>query len=180
MTIEDETGVANLVIFQNLFEQFRKPVVIDADALNIISRSPSLQKKIPGSSVLTPHTREFDRLFGDFEGDFDRVDTALAKAKELNVIIVLKGAHTFIATPGGMGHFNSTGNPGMATAGMGDVLAGVITSLLCQGYAPEHAALLGVYVHGLAGDIAASQTSQQSLIASDVIEYLGAAFKTLQ
>ncbi len=131
-------------------------------------------------SILTPHTREFERLFGTIDSDFGRTGMALQKAKEYNIIIVLKGAYTFTATPGGMGYFNSSGNPGMATGGMGDVLTGIITGLLCQGYPSEHAALLGVFVHGLAGDLAAAELSQQSLIAGDVIDYLGKAFRLLQ
>lgn len=154
-------------------------MVIDADALNTISKSPDLLKQVPPFSILTPHTREFDRLFSTTESDFERMQTAFAKAKEHNVIMVLKGPYTFIATPGGMAYFNDSGNPGMATGGTGDVLTGIITGLLCQGYPPDHAAILGVYLHGAAGDIAAAALSQESLIASDVIDNLGEAFKSL-
>jgi hydroxyethylthiazole kinase-like uncharacterized protein yjeF len=170
---------SHAALLASLFKGYRKPVVIDADALNAIAKAPALLNEIPPLSVLTPHTREFERMFGTFNTDFSRIEVALAKAKELNVVIVLKGAYTFIATPGGMGHFNSSGNPGMATGGTGDVLTGIITGLLCQGYATEHAAILGVYIHGLAGDLAAAALSQQSLIASDVINYLGEAFKKI-
>ena len=144
--------------------------------MNTISKSVDLLNHIPPLSILTPHTREFERLFGTPENDFRRVEVALQKAREYNIIIVLKGAYTFIATPGGMGYFNSSGNPGMATGGTGDVLTGIITGFLCQGYPSEHAAILGVYVHGLAGDLAAAELSQQALIAGDVIDYLGKAF----
>lgn len=164
----------------SLFKEFKKPVVVDADALNALSKSISLLNNIPPLSILTPHTREFERLFGTHETDFTRVETSLQKAKEFNIIIVLKGPHTFIATPGGMGYFNSSGNPGMATGGSGDVLTGIITGLLCQGYPPEQAAILGVYIHGLSGDIAADKLSQQALIASDIIDYLGEAFARLK
>lgn len=171
---------SHTTLLATLFKEYRKPVVIDADALNTLSKSSELHSQIPPLSILTPHTREFDRLFGTLETDFSRIEMALSKAKELNIIIVLKGPHTFIATPGGMGYFNNSGNPGMATGGSGDVLTGVVTGLLCQGYPPEHAAILGVYVHGLAGDLAAAKLSQQSLIASDITEHLGEAFKSIQ
>ncbi|HUQ65022.1 MAG TPA: NAD(P)H-hydrate dehydratase [Flavitalea sp.] len=170
---------SHTALLASLFKAYRTPVVIDADALNAIAKSPALLKNVPPLSVLTPHTREFERLFGSFETDFSRMEVAQAKAKELNIVIVLKGAYTFIATPGGMGYFNNSGNPGMATGGTGDVLTGIITGLLCQGYASEHAAILGVYAHGLAGDLGAASLSQQSLIASDVINYLGDAFKKI-
>jgi ADP-dependent NAD(P)H-hydrate dehydratase / NAD(P)H-hydrate epimerase len=163
-------------LLASLFRNFKKPVVIDADALNVLSKSVDLLKEIPALSILTPHTREFERLFGKVDTDFARTEIALQKANEFNVIIVLKGAYTFIATPGGMGYFNSSGNPGMATGGTGDVLTGIITGLVCQGYPSEHAAILGVFVHGLAGDLAAAGLSQESLIAGDVIDYLGKAF----
>jgi NAD(P)H-hydrate epimerase len=167
-------------LLSNVFRQFRNPIVVDADGLNALSRSADLIKLLPPFSVITPHTREFERLFGEFSSDFERVQVALEKAKEYKVIVVLKGAHTFIATPGGMGYFNNSGNPGMATGGTGDVLTGIITGLLCQGYPPEHAAILGVYLHGLAGDLAAFELSPQALIAGDVIEHIGEAWKALQ
>ena len=166
-------------LLTSIFKAYRKPVVVDADALNVLSGSPELLKQLPPFSILTPHTREFERLFGSQASDFNRIEIALAKAKELNVIMVLKGPYTFIATQGGMGYFNNSGNPGMATGGTGDVLTGLITGLLCQGYPPEHAAILGVYVHGLAGDLAAFNLSQQAMTAGDVINYLGEAFKAL-
>jgi NAD(P)H-hydrate epimerase len=166
-------------LLASLFKDFRKPVVVDADGLNVLSKSIHLLKNIPAFSILTPHAREFERLFGANETDFDKIDVALQKAKEFNIVIVLKGAYTFIATPGGMGYFNSSGNPGMATGGTGDVLTGLITGLLCQGYPPEHAALLGVFVHGLAGDLASAELSQEAMIAGDVIGYLGKAFRVI-
>lgn len=167
-------------LLSSIFEKFRKSIVIDADALNILSKKPELMRQLPPLSVLTPHVREFERLFGSFKSDFDRIQMALNKAREFNILIVLKGAYTFIATPSGKGYFNSTGNPGMATAGSGDVLTGIIAGLLCQGYASDHAAIAGVYLHGYSGDLAAAVNSQQSLIASDIINYLGQAFKALE
>ena len=166
-------------LLQNLFSNFKKPVVIDADALNVLSENKSLYKTIPAGSILTPHPKEFERLFGKSDSDFDRIKLASAKAKELNIYIVLKGHYTFIATPGGKGYFNSTGNSGMATAGAGDVLTGIITGLLAQRYSPINACILGVYIHGLAGNIAAEKNSKEALIAGDIIHFLGAAFKEI-
>ncbi|MEO6845582.1 MAG: ADP/ATP-dependent (S)-NAD(P)H-hydrate dehydratase, partial [Ginsengibacter sp.] len=110
---------------------------------------------------------------------FERIQLALAKAKELNIFIVLKGHYTFIATPNGKGYFNSTGNSGMATAGAGDVLTGIITGLVAQKYTSLNACILGVYLHGLAGDLAAKDISEEALIAGDIIDYLGDAFKEI-
>jgi len=164
-------------LLENLFSKFQKPLVIDADALNVLSENQFLYKSIPAHSIITPHPKEFERLFGKTDSDFDRINLALSKSKELNIYIVLKGHYTFIAAPDGKGFFNSTGNAGMATAGAGDVLTGIITGLLAQKYAPLNAAIFGVYLHGLAGDITAKNISQEALIADDIIENLGNAFK---
>jgi ADP-dependent NAD(P)H-hydrate dehydratase / NAD(P)H-hydrate epimerase len=107
------------------------------------------------------------------------MDTAISKAKQYNCFIVLKGHYTFIACPDGKGYFNSTGNPGMATGGSGDVLTGIIVGLLAQGYTPLESCIMGVYLHGLAGDIAAEKISQDAMIAGDIIKYLGEAFKII-
>jgi hydroxyethylthiazole kinase-like uncharacterized protein yjeF len=167
---------SHTALLESVFAQHHHPMVIDADALNILSEQPQLIKKIPAGSVLTPHPKEFERLFGKTGNDFDRLQMALQKAGEYGLHIVLKGRYTFIATSDGTGYFNPTGNPGMATGGTGDVLTGIITGLLAQHYSPAHAAIMGVYLHGLAGDLAVALTSQPSLIASDLIEYLGQAF----
>jgi NAD(P)H-hydrate epimerase len=167
-------------LLANIFAQFKKPLVVDADALNILSRNKYLLDKIPATSVLTPHNKEFERIFGAPTDDFDKINKALAASAEYNIVIVLKGPYTFIALPSGTGYFNPTGNPGMATGGTGDVLTGIITSLLAQDLPPGHAAIAGVYLHGLAGDIAAKYKSQQSLIASDIINFLSDAFLQLQ
>jgi hydroxyethylthiazole kinase-like uncharacterized protein yjeF len=166
-------------LLTDLFTNFKKPLVIDADALNILSENRSLYKLIPANSILTPHPKEFERLFGKTNSDFERINLALSKAKELNIFIVLKGHHTFIASPDGNGFFNSTGNAGMATAGAGDVLTGIITGLLSQKYSPLNACIFGVYLHGLSGDIAAKNISEEALIANDIIENLGNAFKEI-
>jgi len=145
-----------------------RKLVLDADALNIISENPDWLKLLPPNSILTPHPKEFDRMAGNSENGYQRHLKQIEMAKEYGVIIVLKGAHTSIATPDGFCFFNTTGNPGMATAGSGDVLTGIIVSLLAQGRSPQIAACAGVWLHGAAGDIAASNT----LIASDIIEYI--------
>ena len=162
-----------------ILKVFKKPVVLDADALNIISALPELLCAIPPFSILTPHPKEFERLFGPAADDFEKLDLALSKARQLNLIIVLKGHHTFIAMPGGKGYFNTTGNAGMATGGSGDVLTGLLTGLLAQNYTPATAALLGVYLHGLAGDQAALIHSQEAMVASDIIEGVGEAFNQI-
>jgi NAD(P)H-hydrate epimerase len=118
-------------------------------------------------------------MFGGSDDDFTRLQLALGKAREHQCIIVLKGHYTFIAMPGGKGYFNSTGNPGMAKGGSGDALTGILTALLSQGYSPNEAALFGVYLHGLAGDLAAQDISQESMLASDLIDHLGKAFLCL-
>lgn len=163
----------------DFFHNYKKPVVVDADALNIISRAPHLLKQLPSHSVLTPHPKEFERLFGSTADDFARLHLAVEKAKALDVIIVLKGGHSFVATPSGKAYFNTTGNAGMATGGTGDVLTGIITGLIAQGYSPEDAAVFGVWWHGRAGDQASQRYSQESMIASDIPEALGEALKDL-
>jgi NAD(P)H-hydrate epimerase len=166
-------------VLSHLFEIRDKPLVIDADAINCLSQDKELLKALPPNSILTPHPKEFDRLAGSSADAYTRLQKAIALASELKSYIVLKGAYTAICTPLGECFFNSTGNPGMATAGSGDVLTGVILGLLAQSYPPFRAALAGVYLHGLAGDMAAAQKSEQSVIASDIIENLGAAFKKI-
>lgn len=171
--------ISHKKLLKDLFTNFKKPLVIDADALNVLSKNKILYKLIPANSIITPHPKEFERLFGSLTSGFERIQLALAKAKELNIFIVLKGHNTFIAAPNGKGYFNSTGNSGMATAGAGDVLTGIITGLLAQKYSSLDACILGVYLHGLAGDIAANLLSKEALIAGDIVDHLGDAFKEL-
>lgn len=170
---------ATASMLETLLQKMNRPVVLDADALNIISVRQHLLNALPSHSVLTPHPKEFERLFGKTGNDFERIRLAQDKAKRYNVIIVLKGGRTFIATPSGKSYFNSTGNAGMATGGTGDVLTGIITGLVAQGYTPEESAVFGVWWHGLAGDIASNYYTQESLIASDIPEALGPALKRL-
>lgn len=155
---------------------FRKPVVLDADALNILASDRDMLADIPEGSILTPHPREFQRLVGEWDDDFKRLELQKALAVSLRCVVVLKGAYTSIATPEDVVYFNSTGNPGMATGGTGDVLTGVITGLLAQNYSAVEAAVAGVLLHGLAGDLAADALGMDSLTASDLTDYLGEAF----
>ena len=166
-------------LLQTVFSNSKNPIVIDADALNALSKYPRLYKSIPPQSIITPHPKEFERLFGKSDNDFEKIDLALQKAKDLNIFIVLKGHHTLITTPDGKGYFNSTGNAGMATAGAGDVLTGIITGLVAQKYSSLNACIFGVYLHGLAGDIAASKLSQEAMISCDIIDFMGDAFKRI-
>ena len=166
--------------FSALLDTVKKPIVIDADALNILAAHPHLLTMVPQFSILTPHPREFDRIAGVSEEAYSRHLRAMNLANEKKLIIVLKGAYTAVLLPDGRCFFNSTGNPGMATGGSGDVLTGVILALLTQGYHPDEAALLGTYVHGLAGDLAAGEVGQQALIASDIIDNLGKAFLKIE
>jgi len=160
----------------NLIKGIKVPLLVDADGLNIIAEHPDLLKILPENTVITPHPGEFDRLFGICSSGHQRLNLALDKAKEYSIIIVLKGANTQIVCPNGDVFFNSTGNPGMATGGSGDVLTGVITSLLGQGYDPTSASIIGVYIHGLAGDLASAKKGFNALTATDIISYLGDAF----
>ncbi|TBR19144.1 MAG: NAD(P)H-hydrate dehydratase [Chitinophagaceae bacterium] len=153
------------------------PLIVDADALNIIAEEKKLLEVLSSFSIITPHQKEFERLFGICTNDYERIKVASQKAKEFNLIVVLKGHHTLIATPDGKKFFNTTGNAGMATAGSGDVLTGIITGLLAQEYNSQQAALLGVYLHGLAGDIAAEKFTQEALLATDIVNSISLAFK---
>ena len=157
----------------------KKPLVLDADALNLLAKDQDRLYHLPEGCILTPHPKEFERLFGPSANGFERNALQRRMAERLNAVIVLKGANTCVAAPDGACYFNSTGNPGMATGGSGDVLTGIITGLLAQGYASLEAALLGVYLHGLAGDLAARDLGQEALIAGDLVRYLGPAFRRL-
>ena len=172
---EPETQAALL----ELLNQSKKPLVIDADGLNILSLNKDWIKLLPEESILTPHPLEFSRLTSKADTSFELLNKALEFARENRVYIVLKGAYTAIACPEGNCWFNSTGNPGMATGGSGDVLTGILTGLLAQGYTPLETCLLGVYLHGLSADLLLSSTSMESLLAGDIADNLGKAFATL-
>jgi len=165
---------------ENLMKGYHKPMVIDADALNIISELHYLREHIPTGSVLTPHPGEFKRLMGNWSDDLVKIQKQIDFSKQHRVTIVLKGANTSISTPEGKVFFNSTGNPGMAKGGSGDVLTGVITALLAQGYSAEQAAIIGVFVHGRAGDIAAEVLGQTGMTARDIIQFLPEAFAVFE
>ena len=154
-------------------------LVLDADALNILAENRDWYKLMPENAILTPHPREFERLTGSSANSFERLQLQLQFSAKYQVVVVLKGAHSCITFPDGRVFFNSTGNPGMATAGSGDVLTGIILGLLAQNYTPEDAALIGVYLHGLAGDLAAEKWGEQAMIASDIVDQLGSAFLQL-
>lgn len=164
----------------SLLTQCKKPVVIDADALNIISMNKDWLSLIPGGAILTPHVKEFERLTGKTWDCFTRLQKQQEFSEKYNCVVVLKGAHTSVSSPENIVQFNSTGNPGMATGGSGDVLTGIILSLLAQGYDSYNAAVLGVYLHGVAGDIAAGKSSYESIIASDIINSIGEGFNKIR
>ena len=166
-------------LLQKLLNKSKAPLVIDADALNIISSNKALMKTIPPNSILTPHPKEFERLAGKTQNDFERHELQINFSKQNRLFIILKGAHTCVTTPQGDSYFNTTGNPGMAKGGSGDILTGIITSLLAQAYSPLQASLIGVYVHGMAGDLAANQLGEVGMIGSDLSKQLPEAFKQL-
>lgn len=171
------TEPASRIALESFLRNNHEPFVIDADGLNIIAKNKEkLLPLIPEGSIITPHPKEFERLFGRTNNSLERNELAIAKSKEHKIYIILKGHRTQICTPEGACYFNLSGNAGMATAGSGDVLTGIITGLLAQGYSAKEATLLGVYLHGLSGDIAAKRNAQEALIASDMIDLLGQAF----
>lgn len=157
-------------LLKKIIQEATQPLVLDADALNIISENPTWLSFLPDNTILTPHPKEFERLFGKTNDSYERLELQRKMSVIHNIIIVLKGAHTAITFPNGTCFFNSTGNPGMATAGSGDVLTGMILSLLAQRYTPQEAALLGVYLHGKAGDKAAKEIGENSMIARDIVK----------
>jgi len=165
--------------FIKQIELTRQPLVVDADGLNILAAHKSWLNFLPANSILTPHKAEFERLSMCDENDFAALKAAREMASRRKLVVVLKARHTAVCLPNGGVAFNPTGNSGMATAGSGDVLCGLLTGLLAQGYKAEEAAILGVYLHGLAGDLAVERKSEESLIASDIVEALPEAFRRL-
>lgn len=175
------TQDATINALESLLQNCKSPLILDADALNCIAKRPALLQLIPPETIITPHIGEFDRLFGDQRSSEDRLKTAQEMARRYGLIIVIKGHHTAVVRPNGMVYFNSTGNAGMATAGAGDVLTGIIAAFIAQGYQPHFAAFIGVYIHGLAGDIAAEKFGQFGLTAGDIADFAGKAIaKTMQ
>jgi NAD(P)H-hydrate epimerase len=162
-----------------ILEQSKKPLIIDADALNAISDNKNWLDLIPENSILTPHPKEFERLTKPVTTDFERHQLQLDFSKTHQVLVILKGAHTCITTPDGKSYFNSTGNSGLAKGGSGDVLTGLLTGLLAQGYSPFETCLLGVFIHGLAGDITKQEKGEIAMIPSDIISNFPNAFLQL-
>lgn len=156
------------------------PIIIDADGLNILAGHKGWIPQIPRDAILTPHPKEFSRLFGESGSAFEMLNQAREEAARGHFYIVLKGHFTAICCPDGEIFFNNTGNSGMATAGSGDVLTGILLALVSQGYPPKEACRLGVFIHGLAGNIAAKELSEEGMIASDLIKYLPHAFRQLK
>lgn len=174
-----DTHDQTLSMLTRLFQIAECPMILDADALNLVAREVDLLKSIKGKSVLTPHPKEFERLFGKSDNDFARLELLKQKAIQFQSVILLKGRFSCVATPDGKLFFNSSGNAGMGTGGAGDVLTGIITGLAAQGYSLSDAACMGMYLHGIAGDIAASRFSKEAMIAGDIIDCLPEAFKVL-
>ncbi len=171
--MEHQSQMALKLLIQN----YKNPVVFDADALNILAENKTWLSFLPKNSILTPHPKEFERLAGKWSDDYKKLEKLRDFSFINGVYVVLKGAYTAICFPDKSIYFNSTGNPGMATAGSGDVLTGMITGLLAQGYSSGAAVVIGVYLHGLAGDLAAKKIGQESMLAGDIIEHIGKAFK---
>ena len=165
---------------KSVLDEVGDPLILDADALNILAQNKTWLGFLPANSILTPHFKEFERLAGKADNDFDRIEKLRSFAQKYGVIVILKGAHTAVAMPDGRVFFNTTGNPGMATAGSGDVLTGLLLALLSQGYAPAAAALIGVWLHGAAGDCAAAPYGHPTtLIASDIPQFFGKGLQIL-
>jgi len=173
------TGTETQNALKLLIQNTSVPLVFDADAINILAQNKTWLAFVPENSIFTPHPKEFERLAGKSPDNFERNKLQREFSVRHKVYVVLKGAHTCITTPQGKSFFNSTGNPGMATGGSGDVLTGIILGLLAQGYSSFEAAVLGVYLHGMAGDIAAKQKSMEAMIAGDITRFLGKAMKKL-
>lgn len=162
-----------------LIQNNRLPLILDADALNILGENKTWLSFLPPGSILTPHPKEFERMAGKTSDSLERHELQKQFSAKYNVYVILKGAYTCISTPDGKCFFNPTGNPGMATGGSGDVLSGILLGLLAQGYTPLSSCLIGTFLHGLAGDIAAKRKGFESMIASDITGNLGRAFKKL-
>ncbi len=173
------TGKETQKALKTLIQNTTVPLIFDADALNILSENKTWIPFIPTGSIYTPHPGEFQRLIGKASDDFERNKMQREFSVKNQAYVILKGAHTAITCPDGSCYFNSNGNPGMATGGSGDVLTGILLGLIARGYSSKLASILGVFLHGLAGDIAAERKGYEALIASDIIENLGRAYKKL-
>ena len=164
------------LFIKSVIDHSNTPLVLDADAINIISNNKSWLENVPENSIFTPHPKEFQRLVGFYDNDIDKLKKQLAFSQKYNCYIILKGAHASVSTPEGKVYFNTTGNPGMSTAGSGDVLTGLLVGLLAQKYTPKDTCILGVFLHGLAGDMAKKKIGEEALIASDIIAHISSAY----
>ena len=169
-------GESQTAILEKLLKNASYPMVLDADALNIIARSRYLLEYVPMGSIITPHPGELKRLIGPADSWDDMIQKAKALASDNGITVIVKGAPTVTISPTGTEYTNTTGNPGMATGGSGDVLTGIVLALLAQGYNQEQAAVIAVYIHGLAGDIAAQKFSMTAMTSSDIANCLPQAW----
>lgn len=174
------TGKEGATLLQEVLAHFNNAIVIDADALNILSMNQELLGELPPGSILSPHPKEFERLFGKTASQPEKIQAAKSHAQKFFIYIILKGHNSVLACPDGEIYFNSTGNPGMATGGSGDVLTGILTGLLAQGYSSKETCIMGMFIHGLAADIAVESVSQEAMIAGDIIENLGKAYLSIR
>lgn len=166
-------------VVKQLIQNYSSPIVFDADAINILAENKTWLQFLPKGCIFTPHVKEFERLVGKSENEYERNQMQRAFSEKFNCYTILKGHYTSIASPNGNCYFNTTGNPGMATGGSGDVLTGIITGLLAQGYHPKLASIIGVYLHGLAGDLATDELGYNALLAGDIVKNIGKAFLEL-
>lgn len=172
---------SSAIAFITQIRRCQAPMVIDADGLNILSSHRAWFQQLPKGIIMTPHPKEFDRLAGNnFADSYERLSNARDMAEHLQAYIIIKGHYSALCLPDGNVVFNPTGNPGMATAGSGDVLTGIITGLLARGYKRADACMLGMYLHGLAGDLAVREVGQESLLAGDIVRFLPQAFRRLE
>jgi ADP-dependent NAD(P)H-hydrate dehydratase / NAD(P)H-hydrate epimerase len=176
--IKTNTNTAEAI--KDLLSKVKVPLIIDADGLNILAENKNLLELLPGNTILTPHPGEFDRLTQKHHSHYQRIQSQIEFSKKHRVIIILKGAHTSISLSDGNLWFNTSGNAGMAKGGSGDVLTGVLSALLAQGYSAKHAGLIAVFIHGLAGDLAFKKKGHFALIPTDIINKLGKAFKKIE
>ena len=170
------TSISTVRFLKKFIKKTSIPIVLDADALNILGKNPEFLSTLPVKTILTPHPKEFDRMFGQHSSDLDRLRKARKVAIQYKIIVVLKGHFTGVFYPDGQVSFNTSGNAGMAKGGSGDVLTGIITAFLAQGYKSEISASLAVYLHGCAGDLAAKLYSEEAMLPSDLIHCLGKIF----
>jgi NAD(P)H-hydrate epimerase len=171
------TGPESASLLKRMLHHAKVPVVLDADALNLLAADPQLLELVPGDSILTPHPGEFRRLAGDWRNDFEKLDLQLSFADKHRVFLLLKGKNTTVATPDGHLWFNTTGNSGMAKGGSGDVLTGLLSGLLASGYPPRDTCILGTWLHGKAGDLLAAKCTPEAMKAGDLTGMLGEAWK---